>query len=186
MSTSDLLYLIAVISGGVGTFCLGIIAWLSIRQTKNIQKAEKKERLLNEIIEWATDVAKCGIEPGTPDLSDDKEAAKSWPFLDTQYKKLDGLQLLRVESVSIGSIALKIGADLRVAVNDSVDSLKKQIGSLYEYKKFVDEHKNKKGEEKIDFLTSMSKHVDNNNKLLYNSAIKVIEEATKIKTKDIG
>ena len=56
MSTSDWINLIAAILIGGGTLFLGIMAWRNIRQTRNIQKAEKRERLLNEIIEWATGI----------------------------------------------------------------------------------------------------------------------------------
>ena len=56
MDTSDWINLIAAILVGGGTLFLGIMAWRTIRQTRSIQKAEKKERLLNEIIEWAINV----------------------------------------------------------------------------------------------------------------------------------
>ncbi|MBA7577120.1 hypothetical protein ES708_18966 [subsurface metagenome] len=62
MSTSDWITLGAAILVGGGTLFLGIMAWRTIHQTRSIQKAEKRERLLNEIIEWAIDIAKCGKE----------------------------------------------------------------------------------------------------------------------------
>ena len=58
MTTSDWINLAAAISGWIGILCLGIIAWLTIRQTRSIQKAEKRERLLNEVIEWAEDICR--------------------------------------------------------------------------------------------------------------------------------
>jgi hypothetical protein len=53
--------IVAILVGG-GTLFLGIMAWRTICQTRNFQKAEKRERLLNEIIEWAIDVSKRGSE----------------------------------------------------------------------------------------------------------------------------
>ena len=56
MTTDNLINLIAAILVGGGTFFLGIMAWRTIRQTRSVQKAEKRERLLNEIIEWARSI----------------------------------------------------------------------------------------------------------------------------------
>ena len=53
MSIDNWINLIAAILVAGGTLFLGIMAWRTIRQTRSIQKAEKRERLLNEIIEWA-------------------------------------------------------------------------------------------------------------------------------------
>lgn len=170
----------------LATLLLAIAAFLTIRRSDEYREQDRKERLLNEIIEWAVDVAKIGIEPDTPELSDDRDAAKSWPFLDSQFKKLETLQLLRVRSVSAESIAQVIHKDLHEPVKDSIDNLRMQLRSLYDYKTFMDQHKSKGSDEKINFLTSTAKQVDKNNKLLYNSAVKVIEEASKIKTRDIG
>ena len=44
----------------------------SLVQTKNIQKAERKQRLLNEIMDWARDLLMCGSEmftQPTPEIS---------------------------------------------------------------------------------------------------------------------
>ena len=60
MNISDWINLIAAIIVGGGTLFLGIMAWRTIHQTGSIQKSEKRERLLNEIIEWAEDILKGG------------------------------------------------------------------------------------------------------------------------------
>jgi len=61
MTTDNIINLIAAIIVGGGTLFLGIMALRTIRQTRSIQKAEKRERLLNEIIEWAKEAAKAAI-----------------------------------------------------------------------------------------------------------------------------
>ena len=66
MNIDNWINLIAAILIGGGTLFLGIMAWRNIRQTRNIQKTEKRERLLNEIIEWATDVVNCSSRLGLP------------------------------------------------------------------------------------------------------------------------
>lgn len=168
------------------TAVLAVASFRTIRQNYKFREKDRKERLLNEIIEWAINVAESGIEPDTPDLSVDKDAGKSWPYLDSQFKKLKTLQLLRARSVYMESIALAIHKSLHTFVKGSIDNLRNQLRALYDYKKFMDEHNSKGSEEKIAFLTSTSNLVDKNNKLLYKSAVGVIEEAAKIKTESIG
>lgn len=53
MTTDSWINLIAAILIGGGTLFLGIMAWRTIRQTRNIQKAEKREIILNDIQKWA-------------------------------------------------------------------------------------------------------------------------------------
>ena len=66
MTTSDWITLGAAILVGGGTLFLGIMAWRTICQTRSIQKAEKRERLLNEIIGWAIDIHKSSLEVHIP------------------------------------------------------------------------------------------------------------------------
>ena len=55
MEVGDWITLAAV----VVALAIGVV---SLVQTQNLQKRERKERLLNEIIEWATDVGKRGSD----------------------------------------------------------------------------------------------------------------------------
>jgi len=66
ITTSDWITLGAAILVGGGTLFLGIMAWRTICQTRSIQKAEKRERLLNEIIGWAIDIHKSSLEIHIP------------------------------------------------------------------------------------------------------------------------
>lgn len=164
------------------TFLLAIAAFLAIRQTRKLQKRERRDRLLNEIIEWAVEVAKSSIEPETPDLFDDKDAAKSWPFLAAQEKKLDTLQLLRAKSAYIAKIATETNPDLGKVTIETVENLSNQIKSLYEHKNFVSEYKSKKRSMDTSFLTGLAKNVEDNNKRLYESAVHVMEQSAKIRS----
>ena len=62
MEISDWINLIAAILVGGGTLFLGIMAWRTIRQTRNIQEAEKRERLLNQksFLIWFTGMSGSG------------------------------------------------------------------------------------------------------------------------------
>jgi hypothetical protein len=46
----------------VATFLMAVAAFLAIWQNYKFKEKDRKERLLNEVIEWAMDVGKCGFE----------------------------------------------------------------------------------------------------------------------------
>ena len=91
--------------------------------------------------------------------------------------------MLRARSVYIDNIAIKINSELHKAAIDAINVLKNQIKSLYEYKKSV--YTFTQAGEKAEFLNNIAKEVANNNRLIYESSVKVVEEATNIKTRDI-
>jgi hypothetical protein len=107
-----------------------LLAYVAVRTIENSNEQEKQRRrgdLLTRIIEWAIDDATSGIEPVTPVLSEDKEAAKAWPFLDSQEKKLKTFQLLRARSAYISSIAHAVDGGLKSAVDDSTEKLQTKL-----------------------------------------------------------
>jgi len=97
MSTSDWINLIAAILVGGDTLFLGIMAWRTIRQTRSIQKAEKRERLLNEIIEWAVSIGECSHSSmNLTALSTLADPTRVWTFAYTTIGNLN-LSLSRME-----------------------------------------------------------------------------------------
>ena len=103
MVTSDWINLIAAILVGGGTLFLGIMAWRTICQTRRIQKAERRERLLNEIIEWADDVA--GWNFKTFNFVEAQIAKESWVESSTG-EIVSQFQVVEAKGVYINSIAL--------------------------------------------------------------------------------
>jgi hypothetical protein len=45
------------------TVLLAVLTWLNIKSSNEREKRNRKERLLNEIIEWATQILECGRDP---------------------------------------------------------------------------------------------------------------------------
>lgn len=153
------------------TMLLAIAAFWAIWQNYRFREKDRKERLLNEIIEWAEDVAKCGIARPTPELEvKNVRDDVAFSFLTNQYNKLDTLQLVKAREYT-KEITQKIDSSLQEAVDEATKNLKKQINCLRKFKtgggKWI------------------IKEVIKNNNLLYNSAVKVIQEATRTKTEDI-
>jgi hypothetical protein len=172
MEPSDWINLIAAIIVGGGTLFLGIMAWRTIRQTKSIQKAEKRERLLNEIIEWAEDIFMCGRVPDMVYLTIVERAQGIPEALGrdmSDYVK-HRFNAIKVRSIYIGKIALNFSEDLRRAVEQTIVCLDQQVKVL----QLVSDGKGK------------WEAVGTHRKILDRCAKIVVEEAAKIKTRDIG
>ena len=163
MSTSDWINLVAAILVGGGTLFLGIMALRTIRQTRSIQKAEKRERLLNEIIEWAIDIMKCGMEKGSFNTSMDE-----MPII------LEGITVGRTNYIL--QVASGFEEDLQQAVAKLTIHLQDFLNLLVKY----NEMRNSKDKKLAEASKLLLEHIYK----LRTSAIKVIEEATKIKTRD--
>jgi len=162
----------------------------SLIQTHKLQKRERKERLLNEIIEWAADVIKCRFEDKSKSMLSSKNISETlssfWRYItDIQ----DNLKIQHAKGFYISKISPIFGQH----INESVDSLIKVISDFID---LFDKPKTdmedilteqiKLSEEEIERMNNYIEKIDNIRKLLDKSANKVIEEAVKIKTRDIG
>ena len=173
MSTSDWITLGAAILVGGGTLFLGIMAWRTIRQTSSIQKAEKRERLLNEIIEWVTDLNKCAWE---------SEYTISTGVSSEEYKILREANIFSrfraadSKSEYIRNIALTFGEDL----HSNAEQVKTQLDKLLALK--WKSLKSEKDEEK----QKLSEQIQHSEEKLYRVVEGLSRAAAQIKTKDIS
>jgi len=172
MTTSDWITLGAAILVGGGTLFLGIMAWRTIRQTRSIQKAEKRERLLNEIIEWAANINSCGWRleyPMSGEVTDEPHQ------LLRRVNIFSRFMIVGTKSEYVEKIASVFGGSLYSAVKDTKKKLDKFIKQQWESIKLKDRE-----------IKKISKNREDSEKALYKSADKVIKEAAKIKTRDIS
>lgn len=154
---------------GLTTLFLALAAFWTIRQNYSFRRQEKKERLLNEIIEWAIDVAKpkydlnlVALTSSTKSIDDLRSAQLlSWA---------SSTDTLIVRGEYISKITLIFTQDLKIVVEKARRELEKHAS-------FLNDLIHAKGSP-----TEIGKH----NYELTQSAKKVIEEATNIKTKDIS
>ena len=133
MTTDNWISIISAILIGGGTLFLGIMAWRAIRQTRNIQKAEKRERLLNEIIEWATQILECSRAPTFIEqrLKLTEEGMSTFEFeLDITARA--AFNVLSWRAVHIGFLAqYSIGnKGLKDAVEDTRTLIRRQVKLL--------------------------------------------------------
>jgi hypothetical protein len=161
MEVGDWITLAAVIVAlGIGV--------ASILHTQSLQKRERKERLLNEIIEWAVDVLECEPEVSTDSLQagvTDQSVVVAFIRVDLflKYRKVDA------RSEYVRRIALNFEKGLQSAV-------KKATGELDTTVEFLRAH--------LDIATTQE--VRDYRESLELSALAVIKEATNIKARDIG
>ena len=110
------------------TFLLAIAAFLAIWQNHSLQKRERKERLLNEIIEWAIDVANLGHEENIislPDASED--GVDEYDMIGTVLKTLSAIaarcQIITTRSIYVEAGAYDISNSLGVTVTQTISKL---------------------------------------------------------------
>jgi len=162
------------------TMLLAIAAFLAIRQTRSIQRAEKRERQLKEIIEWATDITIYSLEGGVFDIVTLSQGLNADYILEQLVN--DGVKNFRIamaKSTNILTIASKVDQTLNEKVETLVKELRGQIKRLMDYRR--DPNRNDRPEN-IKKLKNVAKYNEN----IINLASVVIEEAAKIKTKDIS
>ncbi len=185
MSTSDWITLGAAILVGGGTLFLGIMAWRAIRQTGNIQKRERRERLLNEIIEWAIDV--------TNWRSESKKIFKEMAGI-TDIKQQEVLTHAHIVEVKEGFVGMGGRNQYISNITDKFtkvlqEDVEKLITDLEAYIEFLDDWQRVKADEIAHNLDAEYEYYTKADELalqIDESANKVIEEATKIKTRDIS
>ena len=162
----------------LATLVLALGAFLAIWQNHNLQKREHRDRLLNEIIEWAIDIAKCGLEKEFKYISVqfEKDDPRSDQFVSAFFTELArNFEAMKGRSQYIHTIALKFEESLQKAVKELIETVEEHIDLLDECKV------GQPGE-----LEKAIGNVGVHNTPLRESARKIIEEATKIKTKGIG
>jgi len=169
MASSDWINLIAAILVGGGTLFLGIMAWRTIRQSRSIQKAEKRERLLNEIIEWAIDVGKCAFEQKYDTVTG---VSTEYFMRVSRANTLSRFNVVNARSEYVTNIASVFEKDLALhsavkGVTQKLDDIINIIGAVLEGKTTPE----KISESEIS---------------LYRCVGILTKEATKIKTRDIG
>ena len=157
MSCSDWINLVAAILVGGGTFFLGFMAWRTIRQTRSIQKAEKREGLLNEIVEWAMDAAKSAVSRQTMTPSE------LWKTkLEYKYSKAKSKYIIEVTSSSFDNLCPFV-TSVTEKLDQAIEVTTQIIGRQDPAKRLVDCERE-----------------------LAESVEKLITEVARIKTRDIG
>jgi hypothetical protein len=164
MGTDTLL----AISAGA-TFLLALAAFWAIWQNYSLHKRERRERFLNEIIEWAIDLGKCSFEhefQPTSGVTEEEFIRVS------RVNMLLRLNAVRARKEYITHIAATFGQapSLQSAVQEAKQKLENTITVIGR------QVENKPTSETISDAETK----------LYKSVETLISEATKLKTRDIS
>ena len=183
MTTDNWINLIAAILVGGGTLTLAVMTWKSIRQTRSIHQKERRDRLLNEIIEWASGCMSCAFEINRPRIG---EAKSTEQYINRMQMELeDKLKSFQTKTGYIKGIATLslFGQSLSTVVNISIECLDLTINLI---EKDKTNPKEEEEAEKEQAKEELDKFIKREGGGLYKCMNKVLEEAAKIKTRDIG
>jgi len=145
----------------------------SLFQTQRLQKRERRERLLNEIIEWAIELNKCAWESGrtiSAGLS-----SKEFKLYAAFY------ELIRFKAADAKSEYIRsIASTFREDLHSNVEQVKKQLDNFIDLK--FENIKSRNDEEKLKLAEKTKK----SEKELYELVEVLQKTAAKIKTAGIG
>ena len=154
---------------------LASVAVWTIMDNRYGRILDRRERLLNEIIEWAVGISKCGIEKGYPDISNLIDLHVVWLKISNNIGDIIlCFKEMRGKNQYISEIVKALDQDLREASKTLTDDFEEHIRLLSLCETYM-----------RDREKSWEKAVGHKHKLNF-SAKKVIEEATTIKTRDIS
>jgi len=168
----------------LATLVLALAAFWSIRENRRIRDEDRKERLLNEIIEWAVDIATCGSEKKFTDMTSIKDVDQLFLFNRAFAAELMlSFEAMIGKSQYISKVALTFGQDFEKTVEELIRDLKLHVDLLDQYQQILAD---KTGDTLLDKIASTVKKIGEHNLQLGKSTNRVIEEAVKIKSRHIS
>jgi len=172
MEVGDWITLAAVIVAlGIGV--------ASILHTRSMQKKERKERLLNEIIEWATEFPKFFFTMKFEYIQNAKSEEKLRLYLFARFAQdLNILNALIGRDVYILNISSSFGINLRLTVQRLIEDLLSYREYFNKWFKILENNSFDPKREDFDKAVEFENRINT-------SALDVIQEATKLKTEGI-
>ena len=146
------------------------------RRTDEIEKEkrDRDERLLNEVIEWATDIKRCGWEVEYTIPIDTTRVDIEMFQLQMSANRFSRFMVPSAKNKYVTEIALILGENLCLAVKDTKKQLDNFLAKLQKTLSLS-----------VKEIKEQSKNLECYEKALYNSTDRVIEEAVKIKTRNL-
>lgn len=165
----------------LATLVLAFAALMAIKRTTDVEAIRKKEAIIKDINEWATEVGACILKNGTPQKGEniehqieDSEAAKKYIYL--RYSDMETLFTpLRMRSVYIREIA-KTDPKLQEHVDSAIENLRLKLRLLHKYHENMDKIEHKDG------VLKAALNVAKNEYELYDSTVNLIKQVGGIKS----
>lgn len=153
----------SMVLAAAATLLLAGAAFWAIMDNRHGRIVDRRERLLNEIIKWAMDITRCGFGG---------EITQRALVLENQLLNYQDL-LIHSEYIENIATAKEFGEALHTTVLETTSSLENVIET-------TQQHRNNPEDKSIDAMLEEYEEV------LLKSARTLIEEATKIKVRDIS
>ncbi|GAG50032.1 unnamed protein product, partial [marine sediment metagenome] len=113
------------------TLFVAYAAFRTIRSNREKEERDRKHQLLNEIIEWAVDISKCGIEKGYPDISNLIESYSVWLNISDKIGDIIlCFKEMRGENQYVGEVIKILDHDLGEASKTLIDEFEEHIKLL--------------------------------------------------------
>ena len=168
----------------IATVALACVAVWSILQTRATQRSERRQRLLNEVIEWVLDINSCEVPIATMAIAGIRDSQSDRAVMSSHLSELAfrcAQMTFRGRYIYTVTLESKLGQDLQRAITELVDDLEARIILL----KHCDASLSSSAPMK-EFDVWSAKARQHWLAKIRESAYKVIEEVIKIKIKDIG
>ncbi len=174
-----------IIAGVIASFLVAVVALglgvSSFIQTKNLQKKERRERLLNEIIKWAINVGTYMLSRNLPPFEKHytKDGTYFGEYLDesTQDIVISEYTKFRMQSVYVAEISKGI-PKIECLVNNAIKHLRGILRLLNKYNERCNDIYEKSGELKAAL------NIARNEDRLYNSVVEIIQTIGNISALD--
>lgn len=165
----------ATVLGATVTLMLAGAAFLAIKDNRDTRKKEKQERLLKEILHWATDIGRYMLDRYLPPFENHctKEGYLDEALDDDVIKKYTDFRMFSVYIIEISK-----GMKIWGLVNDAVDHLRAKLRLLHTYNRQYNKICNNSAELKV------ARNIARNEDRLYNSVVEIIQYIGNINSLD--
>lgn len=166
------------LSAGI-TLLLALAAFWAIWQNYQFHKRERNERLLNEIIEWVTELPKFLITMKFEFIQADNEEKLRLYLFARFAQDLNNLNAFIGRYVYILNISSSFDSKLQLAVQKLIEDILSYRDFFNKWFKILENNSFDPKREDFDKAVEVENTINT-------SALDVIQEATKIKTRDIS
>lgn len=156
----------AIILSASAAFLLFIAAIWNVFDNRDTRRKEKQERLLKEIMQWATDIGRYMLDRYLPPFENHctKEGYLDEALEDDVIKKYTDFRMFSVYIIEISK-----GMKIWGLVNDAVDHLRAKLRLLHTYNRQYNKICNNSAELKV------ARNIARNEDRLYNSVVEIIQ-----------
>ena len=110
----------AVIGGSAATFLLALAAFLTIWESRRLQRTDRRNRLLKEVVDWAVDILSCEFFE-VPEFSAQASALKDTQYIEymksrqsiTALNAKARYQAVMARNAYVGTIAERLDAEFQ-------------------------------------------------------------------------